>query len=72
MIFNMFSPENQSNFSRPVRDVVYGWWILGIPGYMFDTTGSYTVPFAMFATLGFSGAILMLFVKKPGREPRSL
>lgn len=41
-------------------------------GYMFDTTGSYTVPFAMFATLGFSGAILMLFVKKPRREPSCL
>ena len=34
-------------------------------GYMFDTTGSYTVPFAMLAILGFFGAILMLFVKKP-------
>ncbi|MDP7578616.1 MAG: MFS transporter [SAR202 cluster bacterium] len=39
-------------------------------GYMFDTTGSYTVPFAMFAIFGFLGAILMLFVKKPNRDSR--
>ena len=34
-------------------------------GYMFDTTGSYMVPFTAFAGLSFAGAILMLFVKKP-------
>ncbi len=34
-------------------------------GYMFDTTGSYIVPFALFAALSFMGAILMLFVRKP-------
>lgn len=39
-------------------------------GYMFDTTGSYTVPFAMLAILGFFGAILMLFVKKPSSDSR--
>ena len=42
--------------------------LIGAPlfaGYMFDTTGSYTVPFVMFAIFGFFGAILMLFVKKP-------
>ena len=41
-------------------------------GYMFDTTGSYTVPFAMLAILGFFGAILMLFVKKPSSDSRIL
>jgi MFS family permease len=39
-------------------------------GYMFDTTGSYTVPFTMLAILGFFGAILMLFVKKLSRDSR--
>ncbi len=35
-------------------------------GHMFDTTGSYRVPFTVFAALSFIGAILMLFVRKPG------
>ncbi len=34
-------------------------------GYMFDTTGTYVVPFTSFAVLCFLGAILMLFVRKP-------
>ena len=34
-------------------------------GYMFDTTGSYFVPFTVFAVLNFLGAVLMLFVRKP-------
>ena len=34
-------------------------------GYMFDTTGTYIVPFTSFAVLCFLGAILMLFVRKP-------
>ena len=34
-------------------------------GYMFDTTGTYRIPFTAFAALCFLGAILMLFVRKP-------
>ena len=34
-------------------------------GYMFDTTGSYVVPFTIFAVLNFVGAFGMLFVRKP-------
>ena len=34
-------------------------------GYMFDTTGTYIVPFTTFAVLSFLGAVLMLFVRKP-------
>ena len=34
-------------------------------GYMFDTTGSYIVPFTTFAALTFMGAVMMLFVRKP-------
>ena len=34
-------------------------------GYMFDTTGTYVVPFTAFAVLCFLGSILMLFVRKP-------
>lgn len=34
-------------------------------GYMFDTSGTYIVPFTMFAALTFMGAILMLFVRRP-------
>ena len=41
-------------------------------GYMFDTTGSYTVPFVMFAIFGFLGAILMLFVTKPTSNSKVL
>ena len=33
-------------------------------GYMFDTTGTYIVPFTTFAALSYMGAILMLFVPK--------
>ena len=44
--------------------------MMGAPlfaGYMFDTTGTYFVPFTTFAALTFLGAVLMLFVKKPQR-----
>ena len=34
-------------------------------GYMFDTTGSYAVPFTAFALLNYFGAVLVLFVRKP-------
>ena len=34
-------------------------------GYMYDTTGTYIVPFTFFAGLCFMGGILMLFVRKP-------
>ena len=39
-------------------------------GYMFDTTGTYLVPFTVFAALSFSGAVLMLFVKRPAPPAR--
>jgi MFS family permease len=42
--------------------------MIGAPlfaGYMFDTTGSYFVPFITFAAISFSGAVLMLFAQKP-------
>ena len=34
-------------------------------GYMFDTTGTYLVPFMAFAAMNFIGAVGMLFVRKP-------
>ncbi len=34
-------------------------------GYMFDTTGTYIVPFTTFAALTLAGGVLMLFVRKP-------
>ena len=34
-------------------------------GYMFDTTGTYIVPFTIFAGLTFAGGVLMLFVRRP-------
>ena len=40
-------------------------------GYMFDTTGTYAVPFTTFAIFGFLGAFLMLFVKRPRAIPAS-
>ncbi|MDP6511849.1 MAG: MFS transporter, partial [SAR202 cluster bacterium] len=33
--------------------------------YMFDTQGSYMVPFFIFSILNFLGAILVLWVRKP-------
>ncbi len=45
--------------------------MIGAPlfaGYMFDTTGSYFVPFSFFAAFNFLGAFLILFAKKP--KPR--
>ena len=46
--------------------------MIGAPlfaGYMFDTTGSYAVPFTTFAIFGFLGAFLMLFVRRPSALP---
>ena len=34
MLFNMFPHENRSKFFGPVRDVFYGWWMVGIVGFM--------------------------------------
>ena len=34
-------------------------------GYMFDTTGTYIVPFTTFAGLTVAGGVLMLFVRRP-------
>ena len=34
-------------------------------GYMFDTTGTYIVPFTTFAGLTLAGGVLMLFVRRP-------
>ena len=38
-------------------------------GYMFDTTGTYIVPFTTFAVLNLLGAFLILFVKRPKLAP---
>ena len=47
--------------------------MIGAPlfaGYMFDTTGSYFVPFSFFAAFNFLGALMILFAKKPKpKEP---
>ena len=48
--------------------------MIGAPlfaGYMFDTTGSYFVPFSFFAAFTFLGAFLILFAKKP-KPPQQL
>lgn len=51
--------------------------MIGAPlfaGYMFDTTGSYFVPFSFFAAFNFLGALLILFARKPEPpqpQPRS-
>ena len=34
-------------------------------GYMFDTTGTYIVPFTTFAALTVAGGVLMIFVRRP-------
>jgi MFS family permease len=34
-------------------------------GYMFDTTGSYLVPFLAFGVMNLLGALGMLFVRRP-------
>ena len=48
--------------------------MIGAPlfaGYMFDTTGSYFIPFSFFAAFTFLGAFLILFAKKPiPKEPQ--
>ena len=36
-------------------------------GYMFDSTGSYMIPFMAFAVLNYAGAFLVLFVRRPRR-----
>ncbi len=48
--------------------------MIGAPlfaGYMFDTTGTYFVPFSFFAAFTFLGAFLILFAKKP-KPPQPL
>ncbi len=45
--------------------------MIGAPlfaGYMFDTTGSYFIPFTVFAALSFLGGFLMLLVRKPRKD----
>ena len=37
-------------------------------GYLFDQTGSYLLPFSIFAAMSFSGAVLVLFLKRPKQE----
>ena len=47
--------------------------MIGAPlfaGYMFDTRGSYFIPFASFAVLNFLGAFLVLFVRRPRHGSR--
>lgn len=39
-------------------------------GYMYDTYGTYIVPFTVFAGLSFLGAVLMLFVRRPAAPAR--
>ena len=34
-------------------------------GYMFDRTGSYVIPFTVFAGMSYVGAVLVLFVRRP-------
>ena len=34
-------------------------------GYMFDQRDSYFIPFTIFAAMSYTGAILVLFVRKP-------
>ena len=46
--------------------------MLGAPvaaGYLFDSTGSYTIPFIGLAILNFLAGAFMLIVKKPSRRP---
>lgn len=38
-------------------------------GYMFDKTGTYTMPFLIFSIIGALGTFLILFVKKPRIPP---
>ena len=38
-------------------------------GYMFDRTGSYVIPFTVFAAMSYAGAVLVLFVRKPKQRP---
>ena len=37
-------------------------------GYLFDQTGSYLLPFSIFAGMSFSGAVLVLFVRRPSQK----
>ena len=42
--------------------------MIGAPlfaAYMFDTTGTYFIPFSAFAALNFLGAVLVLLARKP-------
>ena len=38
-------------------------------GYMFDTTGTYLIPFGLFGMLNLVGAFVILFVRKPKSLP---
>ena len=40
-------------------------------GYVYDTTGSYMIPFISLGILCFLGAILIMYVKKPSHKPDS-
>ena len=49
--------------------------MMGAPiaaGYLFDTLGSYTVPFLSLAALNYTGAVLILLAKKPFLPARYL
>ncbi len=37
-------------------------------GYMFDQTGSYVLPFTVFAAMSYTGAVLVLFVRRPKQK----
>ena len=37
-------------------------------GYLFDQTGSYLLPFSIFAAMSLSGAVLVLFLRSPKQE----
>ena len=43
-----------------------------LTGYIFDTTGSYMIPFLSLGILCFLGAILIMYVKKPSRKSDSI
>ncbi len=62
-------------FGRKSFATIMGWSMLpnGIlmsvapvwAGWMFDTSGSYMVPFVAYASINLAGAFIMLFAKKP-------
>tara|TARA_Y100001934_G_scaffold180698_1_gene213736 strand:+ start:517 stop:1827 length:1311 start_codon:yes stop_codon:yes gene_type:complete len=62
-------------FGRKAFATIMGWSMLpnGIlmaiapvwAGWMFDSYGSYTIPFVTYATLSIIGSVIMLFARKP-------